>query len=201
MMEPDFSKDSRGLLPAIVQDAQDGRVLMMAYMNREAWQQTRDSGRVTFYSRSRERLWTKGETSGHFLRLVALQTDCDRDTILVQARPEGPVCHTGAETCFSQEPTGFRPSFLPQLEAVIAQRKAEPSEVSYTSGLFAAGIPRLAQKLGEEAVELLLQAQDPDKERFTAEAADLLFHYLALLQSRGLRIADVEAELRRRHRG
>jgi phosphoribosyl-ATP pyrophosphohydrolase/phosphoribosyl-AMP cyclohydrolase len=190
-----------GLLPAIVQDADTGRVLMLGFMNREALRETLSGGRVTFYSRSRQSLWTKGETSGHFLDLVEASPDCDRDTVLVLARPNGPVCHKGTPTCFpaaSETGTG-RLWFLRQLEEVIAERVAGRPEGSYTARLFAQGPQRLAQKVGEEGVELALAAVGNDDAKVVAEAADLVYHLLILLRQRGLTLADVAAELELRH--
>jgi len=189
-----------GLLPAIVQDAFDGRVLMQAYMNREALEKTLDGGQVTFFSRSRQQLWTKGETSGHFLELVDIVPDCDGDTLLVLARPEGPVCHLGADTCFeTEERVRTDLSFLARLERVIAHRDAARPEGSYTVRLLEAGVKRIAQKVGEEAVETALAATAGDSEELLSEAADLIFHLLVLLRSRGECLADVVDTLSRRH--
>lgn len=196
----DWSKGD-GLLPAVVQDAGTGRVLMLGYMNRDALRQTLGTGRVTFYSRSRGALWTKGETSGNFLELVEASTDCDRDTLLVLARPAGPVCHEGTPTCFpaaSATATG-RLSFLQRLEEVIAERVAGRPEGSYTARLFAQGAERIAQKVGEEGVELALASVGTDDAKVVGEAADLLYHLMILLRHRGLTLADVAAELELRH--
>jgi phosphoribosyl-ATP pyrophosphohydrolase/phosphoribosyl-AMP cyclohydrolase len=190
-----------GLLPAVVQDAGTGRVLMVGYMNRDALRQTLGTGRVTFYSRSRTALWTKGETSGNFLELVEASTDCDRDTLLVLARPAGPVCHEGTPTCFpraSDTATG-RLWFLQRLEEVIAERVAGRPEGSYTARLFAQGAARMAQKVGEEGVELALASVGTDDAKVVGEAADLLYHVMILLRHRGLTLADVAAELELRH--
>jgi phosphoribosyl-ATP pyrophosphohydrolase/phosphoribosyl-AMP cyclohydrolase len=189
-----------GLIPAIVQDAFDGRLLMQAYMNRAALEQTLDSGQVTFWSRSREELWTKGETSGNFLELVDIIPDCDGDALLVLARPAGPVCHLGAETCFeTEERVRTDLSFLARLERVIAQRDSERPDHSYTVRLLEAGVKRVAQKVGEEAVETALAATAGDSEELLNESADLLFHLLVLLRSRGESLADVVETLSHRH--
>lgn len=190
-----------GLLPAVVQDADSARVLMLGFVNREALRQTLAERRVTFYSRTRGALWTKGGTSGHFLELVDASVDCDRDTLLLLARPTGPVCHTGAADCFGQAPvtaTG-RLQFLPRLEQVIAERVAGRPEGSYTARLFAEGPARIAQKVGEEGVELALAAVGDDDAKVVGEAADLLYHVMLLLRGRGLSLADVAAELEARH--
>ena len=186
------------LLPAIVQDAATGQVLMLGYMNREAADMTVSSGKVTFFSRSKQRLWTKGETSGNALVFVSAAIDCDRDTILVQADPAGPACHTGARTCFGDGlPSGA--GFLAHLEAVVKSRKAEMPEGSYTTSLFAEGRARVAQKVGEEGVELALARMKDDREEIANEAADLLFHMLVLLADAGMSLEDALAVLKRRH--
>lgn len=187
-MNLDFGKYADGLVPAIVQDHVTGRVLMLGFMNAEAFEATRSSGRVTFYSRSKQRLWTKGETSGNYLELASIADDCDGDTLLIKARPAGPVCHTGAETCFGESnPRGL----LAELESVIEERLTKPSDESYVSDLFEKGINKIAQKVGEEAVEMVIAAKDNDLTAFKGEAADLLFHYLILLQAKGTRLSDV----------
>jgi phosphoribosyl-ATP pyrophosphohydrolase/phosphoribosyl-AMP cyclohydrolase len=196
-MNIDFKK-MEGLIPAVVQDAFTGKVLMLGYMNEAALAKTEESGRVTFFSRSKNRLWTKGETSGHFLEVVSMQEDCDGDTILVKAKPSGPVCHTGADTCFNEGNTSKTP-FIDQLRAIIKDRKANPSEGSYTSSLFSKGINKLAQKVGEEAVELVIEAKDDNKDLFLGEAADLLFHYLVLLEAKGYELDEVVDVLMKRH--
>lgn len=193
----DLKKYADGLVPAIVQDAVTGTVLMLGFMNEEAVRQTQETGKVTFFSRSKQRLWTKGAESGHFLHLVSLQADCDADTLLVKAHPEGPVCHTGADTCWNEVNAGH--DFLTELEAVIARRKSNPGAGSYTSSLFAKGINKIAQKVGEEAVELVIEAKDNNEELFKNEAADLLFHYLVLLQAKGFSLRDIVAVLKSRH--
>jgi len=190
---PDFGK---GLLPAIVQDHLTRNILMLGYMNEDAWKTTLETGQVTFFSRSRQQLWTKGETSGNFLELRSIETDCDRDTILIQAVPAGPVCHTGSATCFRDDNVSSDLTFL---EAIISDRYDHPSEGSYTSQLFAAGINKMAQKVGEEAVELVIESKDENKELFLNEAADLMYHYLVLLKAKGYALNDVVDILRKRH--
>ena len=198
----DFNKTG-GLLPAVVQHAETGAVLMLGYMNREALRETLVRRRVVFYSRSRQRLWEKGETSGHTLALTDIRTDCDRDTLLVTAIPAGPVCHLGTATCFgdASPTTAGRLAFLGALEAVIAQRMADRPEGSYTARLYAQGPKRIAQKVGEEGLEVALAAVAEADEKLVAESADLLYHLLLLLQSRGLRLEHVVAELESRHAG
>jgi len=196
-MNINFSKYTDGLVPAIIQDYTTGKVLMLGFMNEEAFQKTHNEGTVTFFSRSKQRLWTKGETSGNFLRVKSILADCDSDTILIKAEPTGPVCHTGADTCFNETNPGFS---LERLEEVIADRKKNPDEKSYTASLFARGINKIAQKVGEEAVELVIESKDDDKEKFLGEAADLMFHYLALLQAKGYKLADVIKVLSARHK-
>jgi phosphoribosyl-ATP pyrophosphohydrolase/phosphoribosyl-AMP cyclohydrolase len=196
----DFSKGA-GLIPAIVQDVMTGAVLMLAYMNRDALRETFTRGRVVFYSRSKQRLWEKGETSGHTLDLAEIRADCDGDTLLVTARPRGPVCHLGSTTCFGNAPPtqAGRIGFLSSLETIIEQRLTQGSEGSYTARLHAQGIKRIAQKVGEEGVELALAgAAEPD-EKVVSEAADLLFHILVLLRSRKIPLEHVVAELERRN--
>jgi phosphoribosyl-ATP pyrophosphohydrolase/phosphoribosyl-AMP cyclohydrolase len=196
-MQLNFSKYTDGLAPVIVQDATTRVVLMLGFMNEAALQQTQQTGRVTFYSRSKQRLWTKGETSGHYLQVQDILSDCDDDTLLIKALPAGPVCHTGAPTCFkeSNEPA----SFLAQLESIIANRYHHPDEQSYTSGLFRKGINKVAQKVGEEAVELVIEAKDNNDGLFLNEAADLLYHYLILLKAKGFSLNEVEQVLKDRH--
>lgn len=186
----DWEKQS-GLLPAIVQDARTRKVLMLGYMSREALQATLDRGEVTFHSRSKQRLWTKGESSGHTLRLVGIETDCDRDTLLVQAQPQGPTCHLGRDSCFPQAPGDG----LAELEAVVAQRERERPVGSYTTRLFEAGMKRIAQKVGEEGLEVALAAVVEDDAVLLGEAADLVYHLTVLLRARGLGMADVERTL------
>ncbi len=194
---PDFKKGN-GLLPAVIQDVTTGKVLMLGYMNEEALEKTRKEGKVTFWSRSKERLWTKGETSGNFLLAEEIMIDCDRDTILVKAVPQGPTCHTGADTCFN-ESNSSRTGFIDQLRQIIKDRKENPSDKSYTASLFAKGINKVAQKVGEEAVELVIEAKDDNKDLFMGEAADLLFHYLVLLEAKGYSLDEVIGVLEQRH--
>jgi len=190
-----------GLLPAVVQDADRGTVLMLGFMNRDALRQTLGEGRVTFFSRTRQALWTKGETSGHFLDVVSVSADCDADTLLVLARPRGPVCHEGTPTCFPRaEPTAAdRLSFLAALESIVADRIARNPEGSYTAELFQQGRSRIAQKIGEEGVELALAAVGDAQSEVVGEAADLVYHLVLLLRARGLTLSDVVAELALRH--
>jgi phosphoribosyl-AMP cyclohydrolase / phosphoribosyl-ATP pyrophosphohydrolase len=196
-MQVDFGKYSDGLVPVIVQDAATGKVLMLGFMNEEALQQTQSLGKVTFYSRSKKRLWTKGEGSGNFLNLKDIITDCDNDTLLIKANPVGPVCHTGADTCFGE--TNSK-DFLQTLSEIIKQRFDDRSVKSYTSNLFDRGINKVAQKVGEEAIELVIEAKDDNKELFLNEAADLLFHYMLLLQAKGFSLEDVKKVLMARHK-
>lgn len=183
-----------GLLPAIVQHADSGRVLMLGYMNRDALQRTLDSRQVTFWSRSRQQLWTKGETSGNVLALAGIATDCDGDALLVQARPAGPTCHLGRASCFERAP----PEPIAALDAIVASRRSASADGSYTARLFAGGVRRIAQKVGEEGVEVALAAVAQDDEALVGEAADLVYHLLVLLHARGCSLADVQAELARR---
>jgi len=194
--ELDFAKGD-GLIPVIIQDDKTDKVLMLAYMNSEAYTKTISEGKVTFFSRSKERLWTKGETSGNFLNVVQIISDCDNDTLLIKVDPVGPACHTGADTCFDEENVGK--SFIHQLEGVILDRQANPKEGSYTNHLFGKGINKIAQKVGEEAVELVIEAKDDNKDLFMGEAADLMYHYLVLLAEKGYRLEEVEEVLRERH--
>jgi phosphoribosyl-ATP pyrophosphohydrolase/phosphoribosyl-AMP cyclohydrolase len=193
-----------GLLPAVVQHATTGRVLMVGYMNREALERTLESRRVTFYSRSRQSLWTKGETSGHFLDLVGIAPDCDDDALLVLAEPNGPTCHKGTQSCFGDWPATIvgaeRYAFLARLENVIAQRVTERPEGSYTARLWSQGPKRIAQKVGEEGVEVAMAGVDDDDEALVSEAADLLYHLTLLMKSRDLSLTTVVEELARRHR-
>jgi phosphoribosyl-AMP cyclohydrolase / phosphoribosyl-ATP pyrophosphohydrolase len=185
-----------GLVPCIVQDSETRVVLMLAYMNKEAVSKTIASGQVTFFSRSKQRLWTKGETSGNFLSLKNILLDCDNDTLLIEAKPAGPACHTGADTCFNQKNSD---SFVYALEKIIQDRKANPVEGSYTNKLLASGINKVAQKVGEEAVELVIEAKDSNRDLFLNEAADLMFHFLLLLTAKGYSLKEVEAVLLDRH--
>lgn len=197
-MKVDFDKMG-GLVPAIVQDAISGKILMQGYMNVDALAKTEETGKVTFYSRSKERLWTKGETSGNFMELVSIAVDCDGDSILVKANPIGPVCHTGSDTCFD-EVNSSKTGFVDQLRAIIKDRKNNPSDQSYTASLFAKGINKIAQKVGEEAVEIVIEAKDDNKDLFLGEAADLLFHYLVLLEAKGYELDEVMEVLIERHK-
>jgi phosphoribosyl-ATP pyrophosphohydrolase/phosphoribosyl-AMP cyclohydrolase len=196
----DFAKGD-GLVPAIVQDADTGAVLMLAYMNREALEQTLARGRAVFFSRSKQRLWEKGETTGHTLDVVDVVADCDQDTLLVTARPKGPACHNGTLTCFGNEPRAATTpiAFLAKLEAVIAQRATDRPEASYTARLLEKGVTRVAQKVGEEGVELALAAAAQDEDKVIGESADLLFHLLVLLRARSVALAQVVRELEKRH--
>jgi phosphoribosyl-ATP pyrophosphohydrolase/phosphoribosyl-AMP cyclohydrolase len=193
----DFDKMPDGLVPAVVQDAQSGAVLMLGYMNAEALETTRLTQRVTFYSRSKQRLWQKGETSGNTLQLVDILVDCDGDALLVKAIPAGPVCHTGADTCWGEENSG--PSFLKTLEGIIAERSQADPATSYTARLRAAGIAKMAQKVGEEAVETVIEALGNQQDKFVEESADLMFHFLVLLAAKGVALSDVEVVLKARH--
>jgi len=197
MNELDFAKGD-GILPVIIQDSETRQVLMLGYMNREALDKTIAEQRITFYSRSKKRLWTKGETSGNYLNVKDIKTDCDKDTILIQVRPIGPVCHTGSDTCFDE--TNEDKHFLQHLERVIQQRRDEPSGESYTSSLFQKGINKVAQKVGEEAVELVIEAKDDNDDLFLGEAADLMYHYLVLLAAKGKTLKDVIQVLESRHK-
>ncbi len=187
-----------GLAPAIIQDARTNKVLMLGYMNAEALQQTLATKVVTFFSRSKNRLWTKGETSGNFLHLVDIMTDCDNDALLLKVQPDGPTCHTGADTCFNE--TNQAGSFLWELQQIVQRRKTYPQEGSYTTALFQQGINKVAQKVGEEAVELIIEAKDDNRALFLGEAADLLYHYLILLAAKDCQLEDVIAVLEQRHR-
>ena len=196
-MQPDFTKYKDGLMPVIIQDAGTFQVLMLGFMNEAAYEQSKKEGKVTFFSRSKQRLWIKGETSGNFLHIREIKTDCDNDTLLIRVIPAGPVCHTGADTCFNEPNDQFS---LQKLEQIIIDRKNNPSEKSYTSSLFAKGVNKVAQKVGEEAVELVIESKDDNRELFLGEAADLLFHYLVLLQYKGYSLADVVDTLEKRHK-
>jgi phosphoribosyl-ATP pyrophosphohydrolase/phosphoribosyl-AMP cyclohydrolase len=193
----DFEKVG-GLVPAVVQDVDSHAVLMLGYMNQEALDITLESKKVTFFSRTKERLWTKGETSGNFLHVKSITVDCDNDTLLVKAWPEGPVCHTGSDTCFD-EINNSKTLFIDQLRQIIKERKNNPSDQSYTASLFAQGINKVAQKVGEEAVEIVIEAKDDNKALFLGEAADLLFHYLILLEAKNIELDEVMQVLIDRH--
>jgi phosphoribosyl-ATP pyrophosphohydrolase/phosphoribosyl-AMP cyclohydrolase len=198
MMKIDFAKYTDGLVPAIIQDDKTGKVLMLGFMSEDSLKQTQLTGKVTFYSRSKKRLWTKGEESGNFLELKSITPDCDNDTLLIKADPLGPVCHTGADTCFNEQ--NVSADFLDILQAVIKSRQSSPLDGSYTSSLFKKGINKIAQKVGEEAVELVIEAKDGNDELFLNEAADLLFHYMILLQAKGVSLNDVKDLLRQRQK-
>lgn len=193
-MNLDFSKNN-GLLPVIIQNNETQQVLMLGYMNEEALQKTQNEKIVTFFSRSKNRLWTKGETSGNFLKVVSIKEDCDHDALLIQVIPNGPTCHNGTTSCFANE---TQRSFLNELENVIENRISNPSSESYVASIFQKGINKIAQKVGEEAVELVIEAKDDNQDLFVGEAADLLFHYLILLQAKNLKLNDIEQELMRR---
>lgn len=196
-MNIDFAKYTDGLAPVIIQDFTTNKVLMLGFMNSEALKKTEEIGKVTFYSRSKQRLWTKGEESGNFLMLKEMLVDCDNDTLLIKANPVGPVCHTGADTCFSE--VNHSDNFLEYLEHVIELRKQVSPDESYVSKLFTKGINKIAQKVGEEAVELVIEAKDNNEELFLNEGADLLFHYLLLLNAKGYKLQDVIKILEKRH--
>lgn len=196
-MNLNFDKYADGLVPAIVQDVTSGDVLMLGFMNAEALSMTEQTGRVTFFSRTKQRLWTKGETSGNFLDVASIRPDCDNDTVLIKARPSGPVCHRGSATCFG-DPDSRGRQFITDLEAVISGRLENPIEDSYVSKLFSKGLNKIAQKVGEEAVETVIAAKDDDISAFKNEAADLLFHFLILLRQKGLCLDDVVEVLQER---
>lgn len=198
-MKADFNKSPDGLLPAIVQDASTQKVLMLGYMNADALEQTQKTKQVTFFSRSKKRLWTKGEESGNFLSLVDIQLDCDLDTFLIQADPQGPTCHKGSDTCWNDNNSPTY-GFLSRLESTIQDRQENPSEKSYVSSLFQKGINKIAQKVGEEAVETVIEAKDSNDDLFLNESADLLFHVLILLRAKGFSLDDVVQVLQNRER-
>jgi len=197
-MNIDFNKCG-GLVPAIIQDAQTKVVLMLGYMNEESLKKTQETGLVTFYSRSRQCLWTKGETSGNYLHMVSIKSDCDNDTLLIQATPDGPICHTGTDTCWGEENKPNPLLFLSELSDFIEKRHKEMPEGSYTTSLFKDGLNRMAQKVGEEALELVIEATNGTNERLIYEGSDMLYHLIVLLTSKGLRIEDMAAELMERH--
>jgi phosphoribosyl-ATP pyrophosphohydrolase/phosphoribosyl-AMP cyclohydrolase len=199
-MNIDFSKSTDGLIPAIIQDSETKNVLMLGYMNAESLQKTLDTKKVTFFSRSKKRLWTKGEESGNFLNLEVIKNDCDGDTLLILAKPVGPTCHTGADTCW-QEPNKESYGFISDLENTIKTRRENAdSEKSYVASLFEKGINKIAQKVGEEAVEVVIEAKDDNDDLFLSESADLLFHYLILLQAKGFELNDVVNVLKGRQK-
>lgn len=197
-MDLNFEK-MNGLIPAIIQDCQTRKVLMLGFMNKEAYEKTIETGKVTFFSRSRQSLWTKGETSGNFLNVVSVKADCDNDTLLIQAKPEGPVCHTGTDTCW-EEKNEADIFFLSYLQDFIEKRHKEMPKDSYTTSLFQAGINRMAQKVGEEAVETVIEATNGTDDRLIYEASDMIYHLIVLLTSKGMRIEDLARELQKRHK-
>ena len=197
-MQIDFEKGG-GLVPAIIQDPTTGKVLMLGYMNQEAYEKTMATGKVTFYSRSRQCLWTKGETSGNYLHLVSISVDCDTDTLLVKATPDGPTCHTGTDTCWGEKNETNPLLFLSELQDFIIKRHEEMPEGSYTTSLFKDGLNRMAQKVGEEALELVIEAVNGTNDRLIYEGSDMLYHLIVLLTSKGLRIEDMARELQERH--
>lgn len=196
-MKIDFDKYADGLVPAVVQDYQTHKVLMLGFMNAEAVEKTLELQKVTFFSRSKQRLWTKGEESGHFLHLKSIAVDCDNDTVLIKAIPEGPTCHTGADTCWNEK--NHADHFLTYLEQIIELRKKGNPEESYVARMFAKGINKIAQKVGEESVEMVIEAKDNNADLFLNESADLLFHYLLLLNAKGHNLAEVLQILQSRH--
>lgn len=194
-----FTKYSDGLAPAVIQDADTSKVLMLGYMNAESLEKTKAEGRVTFFSRSRQCLWTKGETSGNFLNVVSIAEDCDQDALLIKVHPEGPVCHTGADTCWNETNEASDVMFLKELQDFIDKRKEEMPEGSYTTSLFKKGTAKIAKKLGEEAVEAVIGAMADDEENFIYECGDVIYHMIVLLTHKGKRIEDVCRELKSRH--
>lgn len=197
-MKLDFQK-SGGLIPAVIQDARTNKVLMLGYMNEESLAKTKETGKVTFFSRSKNRLWTKGEESGNFLNLVSIASDCDNDALLVKVDPAGPVCHTGADTCWGEE-NKTDIAFLAYLQDFITKRHEEMPEGSYTTSLFKKGVNRMAQKVGEEAVETVIEAVNGTNEDFIYEASDLIYHLIVLLTSKGYSLSDIAGELEKRHK-
>lgn len=199
-MKIDFTKNKDGLVPAIIQDCETKNVLMLGYMNQEALDKTLNLKKVTFYSRTKNRLWTKGEESGNYLELVTIKNDCDNDTLLIQVNPLGPTCHTGSDTCW-QELNNQEYGFITKLESIITNRKEDTTnETSYIASLFMKGINKIAQKVGEEAVEVIIEAKDNEDDLFLSESADLLFHYLILLQAKGFKLNDVISILKQREK-
>lgn len=199
-MNIDFNKNNDGLVPAIIQDAKTNKVLMLGYMNAEAFEKTTATNKVTFFSRTKNRLWTKGEESGNFLNVISIKNDCDNDTLLIQVNPVGPTCHTGSDTCWNDvNEQSF--GFLSELENVITSRRENAdSQKSYVASLFEKGINKIAQKVGEEAVEIVIEAKDTNDDLFLNEGADLLFHYLILLQAKGYKLKDIVSVLEGRHK-
>ncbi len=196
-MNIDFTK-SDGLVPVVIQDVNTNKVLMLGYMNKEAFEKTQKEGRVTFFSRSKQRLWTKGEESKNYLEVKEILLDCDGDSLLIKVVPAGPTCHTGADTCWSEK-NEDKTTFLTHLKKVIRDRKNNPTEKSYTSSLFEKGVNKVAQKVGEEAIELVIEAKDDNKDLFLGEAADLIFHYLVLLEHKNIDLDEVIGVLEKRH--
>jgi phosphoribosyl-ATP pyrophosphohydrolase/phosphoribosyl-AMP cyclohydrolase len=196
-MTPNFTKSPDNLLPAIIQNATTGKVLMLGYMNEEAFEKTKKEGKVTFFSRSKSRLWTKGETSENYLTVRSISIDCDSDTLLIQAIPNGPTCHEGTETCFKD---ASAKGFLHHLEAIIQDRKNNPDESSYTSALFNKGTKKIAQKVGEEATEVILEAMAGERALLIEESSDLMYHWLVLLVDQGVSLSDIEEKLSERHK-
>lgn len=196
-MTLDFSKMD-GLVPAIIQDDKTQKVLMLGFMNEEAYNKTKETGKVTFWSRTKNRLWTKGETSGNFLNVVSIEADCDNDTLLIKVNPTGPVCHTGADTCWGEKNENPL-AFLGELQRFIEKRYEEMPEGSYTTSLFQSGVGRMAQKVGEEAVESVIEAMACNNERLIYEASDMIYHLMVLLTSKGLKFEDLATELQKRH--
>ena len=197
-MKPDFSKSHDQLIPAVIQDAKTQKVLMLGYINEAAFEATEKSQRVTFYSRSKQRLWIKGEESGNFLNVDSIHLDCDQDSLLIYANPEGPTCHKGTDTCWGEQNVNSL-AFIAELEAIIAQRKAADDQNSYVASLFREGINKIAQKVGEEAVETVIEAKDNNDQLFLEESADLLFHFLVLLQAKGFKLNDIARTLSSRN--
>lgn len=197
-MKPDFSKSPDQLIPAVIQDAKTQKVLMLGYMNEAAFEATQKNQKVTFYSRSKQRLWTKGEESGNFLNVDSIHLDCDQDSLLIYANPEGPTCHKGTDTCWGEQNVNSL-AFIAELEAIIGQRKAADDQNSYVASLFREGINKIAQKVGEEAVETVIEAKDNNDQLFLEESADLLFHYLVLLQAKGFKLNDIARTLSSRN--
>lgn len=197
-MKLDFEKQG-GLVPAVIQDAVTLKVLMVGFMNQEAYEKTQAEGKVTFYSRTKQRLWTKGEESGNFLNVVSIKEDCDEDTLLIKANPVGPVCHTGSDTCFNEANSG-KGAFLDYLQSIIHDRKVNPTDESYTTSLFKKGINKVAQKVGEEAVEIVIEAKDDNKDLFLGEAADLMYHFIVLLEAKEISLDEVIGRLQERHK-
>jgi|TARA_B100001769_G_scaffold208142_1_gene167576 phosphoribosyl-ATP pyrophosphohydrolase/phosphoribosyl-AMP cyclohydrolase len=198
-MKLDFSKNKNGLIPAIIQDSLTKNILMLGYMNKTALDITKKSKKVTFYSRSKNRIWTKGEESGNFLNLISIIEDCDNDTLLIRAEPMGPTCHQGTETCWGEKNT-VSYGFLSNLESIISERKNQNPDKSYTASLFKSGINKISQKLGEEATETIIEAKDENDDLFLNESADLLFHFLVLLQYKGFELNDVANILKKRNK-